>query len=179
MSKRFKLFLKKIKSKAGFSLVEMLFSILILMLSTSVIIQCFGLGMGNFIKVTRSSEGQLLCTALTSSIQNELTYAKDIDGSGTSFTYFSMARKLGEECSIVVENNEVVIKSAAGTTYPMVSKASYTGSNRKGYSAEYFLIPDLEISWDDSSRKFHVNLTINDKDGNEQANSEFYVTPIG
>lgn len=177
MGKRFKLFLKKIKSKAGFSLVEMLFSVLILMLSTSVIIQCFGLGMGNFIKVTRSSEGQLLCTALTSSIQNELTYAKDIDGSGTGFTYFSMARKLGEKCTIGVVDNQVCITSASAT-YPLVSKASYTGAYRKGFSGDVFLTPNLTIEWTESTRKFHVLLIISDHEGKEQAKSEFYVTPI-
>ncbi len=164
---------KKIKSKLknskGFTIVELLFSVIILMLSTSVIIQCFNLGVGNVVKETRASEAQLLCSALASSLQNELTYARDIEiESGKLKTYFSSSRRMGEGSRIVVDSNgEIIITNALNETYPLVTKTNYTATNRAAVksSSTYFLKAYLDgnaIQWSNTDQVFTVTLWVDD-----------------
>ena len=162
---------KRIKRSKGFTLVEVLFSILILMLSTTVILQCFNLGMGHFISQTRSSEAQLLCSALTSSLQNELTYARDIKiTDGKLDTYFSSSRRMGEGSQIVVENGEVKIKIKGSTDpddiYPLVASSNYLAKNRKGADGSgYFLkayLKDNAITWDGTNNSFNITIWVDD-----------------
>ena len=182
----------KLRGKRGFTFAELLFSVLILALSTTIIIQCFSLGFGNVVKETRASEAQLLCSALSSSLQNELTYARDIKITGGNLdTYFSSSRKMGAGSQIVVENGEIKILSGS-TYYPLVSKSNYTADNRVGVgSSGYFLKAYLKedgIQWDDSAKVFRVTLWVDDanksgltadaaKDG-ALAYSEFSVRPL-
>lgn len=171
---------KKLKTKLskskGFTLVELLFSIIILMLSTTVIIQCFNLGLGNVIKETRASEAQLLCSALTSSIQNELTYARDIKiTDGKLDTYFSSSRRMGDNCQIVVIDGEIKIKENgadpenpddAKKIYPLVASANYKAKNRAGVKQDgYFLKAYLEndsIKWNSTTNVFDVTIWVDD-----------------
>ncbi len=158
----------KLSGRGGFSLVELLFSILILMLSTTVIIQCFSLGLGNVVRETRASEAQLLCSALTSSIQNELTYARDIKvSSGTNsklVSYFSSSRRMGADSKLTIVDGQLKITSS-GETYPLVASSNYTASNRAGVAGggTYFLkayLKDGAIQWD--GEKFNVTLWVDD-----------------
>ena len=190
---------KKLHKGSGFSLVEMLFTILILMLSTTIIIQCFGLGTGNFVRETRASEAQLLCSSLTASIQNELTFAQDIELEGTNLkSYFSNSRRMGESCSIVVNNGEIMIQkpdpdnpSGDPLTYPLVASANYASDNRAGVSSGgEFLRAGMEtITWDTSKKQFTVKIWVDDAknvhDSFDAAKagalafSEFSVRPVG
>ncbi len=194
--------LKKLKSKLknskGFSMVELLFSILILMLSTTVIIQCFNLGIGNVIRETRASEAQLLCSALTSSLQNELTYARDIkvEGSGANCklkTYFSSSRRMGADSMIFVDGNgEIKIQSGAGEIYPLVASTNYTAKNRAGVNdgSTYFLKAHLAndaIQWSEGEGVFNVTLWVDDPnhpvglddaEGKALAYAHFSVKPL-
>ena len=182
----------KLAGKKGFTLVELLFSILILMLSTTIIIQCFVLGTGNVVRETRASEAQLLCSALSSSLQNELTYARDIKiTDGKLATYFSSSRRMGTDSQIVIDNGEIKIKSGSDV-YPLVAGSNYTAKNRAGVSGSgYFLKAYLKsggIQWDDSQKVFKVTLWVDDASKSELsaddaktkalAYSEFSVKPL-
>ena len=132
------------------------------MLSTTIIIQCFNLGLGNVVKETRASEAQLLCSALTSSIQNELTYAKDVKVSGGKLTtYFSSARKMGPGCTIIVDGGEIKISNGT-EKYALVDKANYSSANRSGAGGTgQFLTAYLsDITWD--GKAFNVTLWVCD-----------------
>ena len=167
MKKAAKKLKTKLSGKKGFTLVEVLFSVMILMLSTSIMIQCFALGMGHIVRETRASEAQLLCSSLTSSLQNELTYARDLKVTdGKLDTYFSSSRGMGAGCSIVIDNGEVKITNAT-TEYPLVSSANYKAANRVGVSSgnEYFLqasFKDNAITWDSTNGVFVVTLWVDD-----------------
>ena len=175
---------RKIKTKLsksrGFTLVELLFSIIILMLSTTVILQCFNLGLGNVIKETRASEAQLLCSALTSSLQNELTYARDIKiTDGMLDTYFSSSRRMGENSRIDSTSGEIKIQTiikneidgsiTVTSEYQLVSSANYKAKNRAGVNNsdedEYFLKAYLgndSIAWNSTDNVFDVILWVDD-----------------
>ncbi|MBE5825398.1 MAG: hypothetical protein E7307_02060 [Butyrivibrio sp.] len=182
MKNEFKKLKKKLSKRGGFTLVELLFSILILMLSTTIIIQCFNLGLGNVVKETRSSEAQLLCSALTSSLQNELTYARDITiTDGKLDTYFSSSRRMGVGSKIIFQDGdatvtnggEIKIQSVISqggvtttTVYPLVASSNYTAANRAGVSnSGYFLKAYLDggaIQWDNTNQVFIITLWVDD-----------------
>ncbi|MBE5842578.1 MAG: hypothetical protein E7302_00205 [Butyrivibrio sp.] len=160
---------RKLHSCKAFSLVELLFSILILMLSTTVIIQCFNLGVGNFVRETRASEAQLLCSALATSIQNELSYAQDIkiDGSGKLESYYSCARRMGSGSKIIVDDGQLFITSDDVTdAYPLVAPSNYTASNRAGVKGggKFFIayLKDNAIEWNASKKVFEVTIWVDD-----------------
>ncbi len=172
MKNAVKILKNKLKKSKGFSLVELLFSIIILMLSTTVIIQCFNLGLGNVIRETRASEAQLLCSALTSSLQNELTYARDItlsDDKKTLVSYFSSSRRMGADMEIAVDNGEIIIRNTenAADIYPLVASSNYTAKDRSGVKggSTYFLqahLQDNKIQWDDTEKEFKVTIWVDD-----------------
>ena len=187
---RLKKLKKRLSSKSGFTLVELLFSIIILMLSTTIIIQCFNLGLGNVVRETRSSEAQLLCSALASSLQNELTYARDIKITDNKLdTYFSSSRRMGASSKIEITDGEIKIVNSSGT-YPLVAGANYYAENRAGvHNTGYFLKAYLDndaIQWD--GEKFKVVLWVDDAGKGELsatdaktkalAYSEFTVKPL-
>lgn len=190
--KNFAMILKrKLKKNKGFTLVELLFSMLILMLSTTVIIQCFNLGIGNVIKETRASEAQLLCSALSSSLQNELTYARNIEvKDGKLDTYFSSSRRMGDKSSIIIVDGEIKIQSGSDI-YPLVASANYTAKDRAGVGGDgYFLKAYLGdgIVWDSTKGVFNVTVWVDDAGKTELtpddakkialAYSEFSVKPL-
>lgn len=179
MNKLLKRLKTKLSKSKGFTLTELLFSIIILMLSTSLIIQCFNLGIANVIRETRASEAQLLCSALTASIQNELTYAKDIKLSTDKTkldTYFSSSRRMGANSEIIVDNGEIKIRlkdsSDEKDKYPIVASSNYKAKNRAGVGGnsdedKYFLKAYLYnngIQWD--GEVFHVILWVDDASNN-------------
>ena len=130
----------------------------VLAVPTTIIIQCFNLGLGNVVKETRSSEAQLLCSALTSSLQNELTYARDIIiTDGELDTYFSSSRRMGSNSKIVPDGGEIKIQSGS-ELYPLVAGANYYAENRAGVkSTGYFLKAYLRndaIQWDSTNGVF-------------------------
>jgi hypothetical protein len=183
---------KKLLKRGGITFAELLFSVLILMLSTTIIIQCFNLGLGNVVKETRASEAQLLCSALTSSIQNELTYARDITiTDGKLDTYFSSSRRMGTDSRLILVNGELKIQSGSDI-YPLVAGANYYADNRAGVnSSGYFLkayLRDGSIQWDSTNEVFKVTLWVDDATKSELtadaaktgalAYSEFSVKPL-
>jgi len=69
---------KKYKNKSGFSLLEMVFVILILCMMTALISVGMGLSNGVFKKTIRNAEARTLASAVNSIISDELSYAADI-----------------------------------------------------------------------------------------------------
>jgi hypothetical protein len=164
------------------------------MLSTVVIIQCCNLGVWNVIKETRASEAQLLCSALTTSLQNELTYARDVEiESNMLKTYFSSSRRMGEGSQILVQSGEIKIKTAKGDESPLVASTNYTSKGRTGVretGGGYFLQAHLAnngVAWDVTNGVFNVTLwvddpnnpvSLDDAQANALAYAQFSVKPI-
>ncbi len=76
--------MKKLKQNKGFSLAELLVATLILLLTSGMLVVCIQLGIKQLYKNTQDSEAQMLCTTLSTAIQDELTYASDIRVSNTT-----------------------------------------------------------------------------------------------
>ena len=66
---------KKRKLNSGFTISELLIATLILLLASGMLVTCIRLGMKQLYKQTAESEAQMLCTMLSTVVQDELTYA--------------------------------------------------------------------------------------------------------
>ena len=75
---------KKLKQNKGFSFAELLVATIILLLTSGMLVVCIQLGIKQLYKNTQDSEAQMLCTTLSTAIQDELTYASDIRVSNTT-----------------------------------------------------------------------------------------------
>lgn len=81
--------LKKIKKKKGFTLVESLVAILILVLLSSVAANAVFSAISTYSNIVDSANAQLLLSTTISEIRDELSTATDIEASYSSFTYTS------------------------------------------------------------------------------------------
>ena len=66
---------RKIKQNSGFTLSELLIATLILLLTSAMLVTCIRLGLKQLYQQTEESEAQMLCTMLSTAVQDELTYA--------------------------------------------------------------------------------------------------------
>lgn len=81
----------KKNNKKGFTLGEMLVTVLILLLATSGMVTTIALASGQFNSSVRESEAQILCSTLKTIISDELCYTTEIhtDSSGNVTSYQS------------------------------------------------------------------------------------------
>ncbi len=94
---------KKLKQNNGFTISELLVATLIVLLTSGMLITCIQLGMKQLYKQTQKSEAQMLCTMLSTAVQDELSYASnvemiDVDGSSgkhLTFTKKGVTDKVG------------------------------------------------------------------------------------
>ena len=87
---------KKLKQNNGFTLSELLIATLILLLVSGMLVTCIHLGLKQLYKQTQESEAQILCTTLSTAIQDELSYAGNVETETTSdgeFVSFSKESK--------------------------------------------------------------------------------------
>ena len=75
---------KKLKQNKGFSFAELLVATIILLLTSGMLVVCIQLGMKQLYKQTQDSEAQMLCTTLSTAIQDELTYASEVSVSSST-----------------------------------------------------------------------------------------------
>ena len=73
---------KKLKSSAGFSLVEMLCAVAVLMLLCVMVNTGLSVAMKTYFDLTAESETQLLLNTLTDAIAGELRYAHETKTAG-------------------------------------------------------------------------------------------------
>lgn len=67
---------ERIKSRAGFTMTELLLCTIIMLLSTALVVQTLELSIRQFNSQTRRSDAQMLVNTLAVAIQNQITHAK-------------------------------------------------------------------------------------------------------
>jgi len=95
---------KKLKTKSGFTMVEMLCVVLILALLSAVIAVGMALCNKAFVETKTRSESSMLTASLDSLISDELRYASNIQLGATNLTYNSTARGL-RNVQIIIYND--------------------------------------------------------------------------
>ena len=87
---------KKLKQNKGFTISELLIATLILVLVSGMLTTCILLGMQQLDKETQESEAQMLCTMLSTAVQDELSYASSAEFTDTATGKFLSFEKSGK-----------------------------------------------------------------------------------
>lgn len=166
----------KNKSKKGFTLVEMLTTVVIVVLLSLIFAAFINLTSEYFDKTVRDADAQTLSSTLINAVQDELRYATDIKENGDgSYTYFSTSSKLGQGCTLkdVVKNvngqdRHIIVIDGDRGEYPLINYGSYV----------YDINAYIESTFSSETGKFDVLITIKDAAENEICKREFAVVPL-
>ncbi len=138
---------KKLKSSGGFSLVEMLCAVAVLMLLCVMLNSGLSVAMKTYFHLTAEAETQLLLNSLTNAIAGELRYAHEVSGTDDP-TYNGGSRITLANGQVYVGGKELLPKEK-------------TGTNRGGaYKNGEYQVDVMDIVYDESSACFTVDLKV-------------------
>ena len=126
---------RKMDSQSGLTLVELLITILLITLAGGVIVATIDLATKQFQELTQDSDAQLLCSALSLYVQNELTYAGDVRTVNGQVTFTDHARNLGTGCYFDTKDGRLVVHYG-GSEYEAVGTGTYGGTRSHKKLAE-------------------------------------------
>ena len=155
--------MRKNRSRGGFTLVEMLCTIVVLLLLSGLMATGVRLGVFSFRKSVMASESQVLCTTLRTIVSDELRYAGTTTVDGGTINFFSQnygefsSFSSSEDGQVLLKGNKVLSSRA----YPYGMKASVKIS-----------------SYDSTTRIFKASVTVTDSSGKTLASSDFEVEKL-
>lgn len=151
---------KKLRSRKGLTLTEMLVTTIIIGLMTAGVAAGIRASLNVYRESTQLSDAQTLSATLAQAVMDELRYATNVSGSGDAPTYNSM--NYGDEAAIEQDTNGHL----AVNGIELVGSGAYNGLK-------------AEITYPYSSGAFTVTITICDAN-NETITSTpaFSVTPL-
>ena len=165
---------RKLKSKVGFTLTELLLTTLILLMVSSVVAVGVPTAANAYFKVIDAANAQILLSTTVTKLKNELSLANFVSGGGNSIVYNTN----GIKKTISKNNNEgIMVQVEDGDAQQLVPKAitnslrsnnmvsEYTSINSKStphdqYKDIEFIITGLKITKDNRTIAGPVNLTI-------------------
>ena len=83
---------KKLNSKAGFSLTEMLATVIILLLVSAIVAAGIPVARDAYEKVVLASNAEVLLSSTITSLRNELGTAKDVKADSNALIYYNLMR---------------------------------------------------------------------------------------
>ena len=101
-------FFKKLKKRSGFSLTELLVTVIILSLMSAVAAQGIASAYNVTYKNVDASNAQVLLSTAMTELRSELGYATDISVNGKTLTYSSSTT--GNKSELSVDNGNIVVK---------------------------------------------------------------------
>ena len=167
---------KKLHSKRGMTLVELLSALIILSLVTGGMAAAVSLGSQQYQKSMRDAEAMVLYSTLMTVLSNELTYSTDIhvDAQGTVQRFMSQNYVIKGNLSTLMTDDsdgngygKVLLGNSENTDEYMsvLGKASYTrGLSAKVtkfqyHNSEHYFIVELSIGYQGApyyTKEFHV-----------------------
>ena len=180
----------RLGSGGGFTFTEVLFTVLILLIVTTIVSEAISLAGGHYNEQLRESQAQLLSSSISSFVQNELTYASSIETDGDVVSFRSNARLPGLTCHFAVKSGGSSIPATASAdtlgeiylawgesiedAYPIVDQAFYDADG---------ICAGIAVVWTGSSggehaEQFHVTVKVCDDTGSELTTGDFYVRPV-
>lgn len=147
--------LKKLRSRSGFSITELLVVLAIMSLVGTAIGVGMATGASALTTITTSSNASVLCNTIATEICDELRFATDIDASGE----FTSAR-YGADVSIGSDGEGHVLIGGL----EILSKKTYTN-----------LSAEVDVVFDGDS--FAVEIDVS-KDGKVWAETDFSIAPL-
>lgn len=125
---------KKLRTRRGVTLSEMLVAMAVLGLVTAAIATGMTAGVRIYQESTDLSQTQVLLSTLTQSVSDELRYARDITTSGGGVVYTSPA--YGPGASLVANGDGQVAVAAGSKVTSLLGSGSY-GGYRAGIGVTY------------------------------------------
>ncbi len=150
----------KIKSKKGFTLVEMLCTVIVLLLITLLMAVGVQLAVRSLRTLVMDSESQVLCSTIRASVSDELRYSGTTTVNGGNISFFSQNYGEGVEYS-TNEDGQILLGGNK-----ILSSKSYTYDMKASVTLK---------SYDSTSKIFSVSVKVTDSDGNLLASSDFQV----
>lgn len=137
------------RNQKGFTLVEMLCTVVILLLVSSMVTVGIRLAVDNYVTSITASESQELCTAILDGVSDELRYCSIKDWADTTSRkgpLFQSDRHAGDRSIAVDEKGQVVVKAEnTGEDATLQDEALLPGkSYPNGMRAEITLNSDAD-----------------------------------
>ena len=155
----------KCNDRRGFTLVEMLCVIVVVLLVSAAMVTGVSLAVRSYAKSVSFSEAQVLCSTLKTTVSDELRYAGTVQEENGTIGFFS--RNYGQKSMTgftVNEDGQVLLagqKLLPAKAYPYGLRASV----------------DL-TSYDSQTRTFCVSIHVTNKDGGIVAQTDFEVQKL-
>lgn len=164
------------KNRKGFTLIEMLATLVIVVLFTMLMTTFMDLSSKYFHNTVKDADAQTLASTLTNAVEDELRYATNIEIDASvepNYTYFSTSLGLGKGCVLKHdkqfvngEERYIIVIDGPKGKYPLINYGSYV------YDANAYI--DAKFVED----KFDITITIKDANEKEICNSKFVVVPL-
>ncbi|SDB14985.1 hypothetical protein [Butyrivibrio sp. INlla16] len=175
---------KKVKKSGskGFSLAEMLFAVLILLLASQLIAESMRLASAHYKSYTNIAHAQMIMSTLTDFVRSEITTASEIDDTN-GITFLDGSGLIGGRCKIVDGDTLYLqsIKEPDRKYYPIVGME---GSGPHDYAEELKL--DITFQKEgtgptdtDPYWRFNLSIKIADKKGKELAKGNYDIEVPG
>ena len=157
---------RKIRSSRGFTLVEMLCTVVVLVLISALMAIGVRTAVQSFRKSVMSSESRVLCTTLRTIVSDELRYSSNIEQSNDKWTYFSQSYGGQGSSFSTDENGQVVVVNRNNEIKNVLSAKSYS----------YGMRANVNITdYDADTRIFSATVTVTDQNGKTLAETDFQV----
>ena len=145
---------KRLKAKKGFSLTEMLATVLIMSLVVASSVTGITAISSTYRKVLRQSNAEHLMTAVNTAMTGELSFAKYVNEGITPVTneatFYSATYRT---CKYGVKDGKLIINSTKLGEKQIINDSTYPDG---------LAIKELKVNYDDSTNKFTVDIKIGD-----------------
>lgn len=160
---------KKLKSKAGVTLVELMAAVAILLLLGLILLAGLNFSFTSYRTATAQSELELLLSTAVDALVDDLRYARNVDPTASPVTYFSDS--YGEGTHFTITNpacpNQLVAESSEGPEpgrdYWRVLPTGAYGLNKA------YRITELGVTYDDGT--FNIQMKVETADGSISAST--------
>ena len=178
---------RKLRDRSGFSLVELLLCVMLLVLTTGTVVRTLNVGVYQFQQRTQDSEAEILCNSLCVAVRDRLTYATKYTDQGN---FNTAADGLpSASCGFAVANPDTA-KTDAGqlqliyqtpdgsgeqTAYWLVAPENYILRGADGAS---LLVAHLDVQKStDGGDAFAVTVQVSRRGGALMSEKRFRVYP--
>ena len=157
---------KRLKAKKGFSLTEMLATVLIMSLVVASSVTGITAISSTYRKVLRQSNAEHLMTAVNTAMTGELSFAKYITPVTDEATFYSATYRT---CKYGVKDGKLIINSTTLGEKQIINDSTYPDG---------LAIKELKVNYDDSTNKFTVDIKIGDAGVENILTNQFVVKCI-
>ena len=146
---------KKLSSGSGLTLVEMLAAVVILILLGLLLNTGLQMAMSTYRAIVAQSEVELLLSTAVDALADDLRYARDVSGSGGSFTYTSDS--FGANTDLTLDNGQIMangMRVLPSGAYGLNGAYQVKATGAAGI-----------VTWDETGGTFTIELRVETTDG--------------